>query len=96
MADFRGQRLSERLGQALVTAFAVASFLLGWWRGSFALAMYVFAAGVAVAAAATVPDWPAFNRAPVAFLPPRAPPPPPVRPPRRARASYRNLWGWLK
>ena len=65
--DFKGQNLSESLGQYLVIAFAGLSFLLGYFLQSFSLMMKVFTGGVGVAFVATVVDWPIYNKNPVAW-----------------------------
>lgn len=46
-------------------------FLVGYALQDFALMTYIFGGGCALAAVATVPDWPAYNKHPVKWLPPK-------------------------
>lgn len=69
--DFKGQQLAETLAMYIVLAFAALGFLVGYVRQDFGGMMGIFAGGVALAGVLTVPDWPAYNKHPVTWLPPR-------------------------
>lgn len=100
--DFKGQQLSETLCMYLVIQCAMGGFLWGYLNQSFSQMMTVFAGGVALATLITVPDWPMYNKNPVAWLPPREQP---GGPPKRGgsggdssrkllkKESWRSLWG---
>jgi signal peptidase complex subunit 1 len=78
---------------AIILLFAAAAFLLGYAQQDFGLMMKVFAAGVVLAGVVAVPDWPAYNRHPLHWLPAKASKM--KRPPnrRRYKATFSNLWG---
>ena len=65
--DFKGQKLSERLSQIIVTIFAIIAFLVGYVAQDFDLMMKVFGSGVAAAFVGTVLDWPMYNKDPVTW-----------------------------
>ena len=65
--DFKGQKLSERISQILVTVSAVLAFLAGYILQEFSVMMKIFGSGVAVAFVGTVLDWPIYNNDPVAW-----------------------------
>lgn len=65
--DFKGQKLSERLSQIIVTICAFVAFIAGYAVQDFSLMMRIFGSGVAVAFVATVLDWPIYNKDPVAW-----------------------------
>lgn len=65
--DFKGQQLSERLGQGLVMVFAILGFLIGYIQQDFGMMMKIFGIGVAIAFVATVFDWPIYNKNPVVY-----------------------------
>lgn len=90
--DFKGQKLSELISVIVISLFAAAGFLLGYWRQDFALAMKVFAGGVLVAGALAVPDWPYFNRHPLQWLPAKQERGA-KKPKRKPSANWSNLWG---
>lgn len=69
--DLNGQKLAETLCMYLVMAAALLGFAVGFLRHDFSQMMAVFTGGVGLAAAATVPDWPVFNRHPIKWLPPK-------------------------
>ncbi len=71
--DFQGQKQAEQLIYRVLTLFALAGFLAGYALGSFALMVYINAAGLALTLLLVVPDWPLFNRHPLNWLPPLNP-----------------------
>ncbi|KAL4447524.1 hypothetical protein ABPG75_004743 [Micractinium tetrahymenae] len=98
--DFKGQQLAETLAMYIVLAFAALGFLVGYLRQEFGEMMGVFTGGVVLAGMLTVPDWPAFNKHPVAWLPPREQPGGGAQQRRgggskaaKKKASWSNLWG---
>lgn len=72
--DFKGQKLSEAAAVWIVTVAAILAFLVGYIKQDFCAMMSLFGGSCALAAVATVPDWPVYNRHPVKFLPPKAAP----------------------
>jgi len=62
--------LMEWLTQVILMAATAVAFVAGWVAASFAVAMYVFGAGVLVALAVCTPDWGFYNTAPKTFLEP--------------------------
>lgn len=102
--DFKGQQLAETLAMYIVLAFAALGFLVGYTRQNFGEMMGIFTSGVVLAGVLTVPDWPAFNKHPVAWLPPREQPGGGGQQRRsggsgskaaKKKASWSNLWGAL-
>ena len=65
--DFKGQKISERLSQIIVFLFAIVALVLGYVAQDFGLMMKIFAGGVSIAFVFTVPDWPIYNKNPVAW-----------------------------
>ena len=105
--DFRGQKVSERAIQVVLAVFAVAAFLFGYGLQSFQLMMVIFSSGLGITFLATVPNWPVYNRHPVAWLPPkqqqeqqgpaRGPATGGARPPPRKRAApLSSLWNLFR
>eukprot|EP00884_Botryococcus_braunii_P018194 jgi/Botrbrau1/5058/Bobra.37_1s0023.1 len=68
--DFHGQRLSEQLCMYIILVAGVISFVTGYARGNFSLMLQIFGGGVALAAIATIPDYPWYNRHAEKWLPP--------------------------
>ena len=71
--DFEGQRLAEKLLVWIIVAVAVLSFLVGYATSDFTLMAKLNGAGLVLAALVVLPDWPWFNRKPLAWLPPLNP-----------------------
>ena len=72
--DFVGQHLAERVYQVIIVLFSVVGFFVGYAKQEFSLTFYIWAAGVALACLAAVPDWPFYNRNPVKWRESLAPP----------------------
>lgn len=70
--DFKGQKLSERLSQIIMTLFAVVGFVAGYLRQDFDLMIKIFWSGVGLAFVVTALDWPIYNKNPVEWRRPRA------------------------
>mmetsp|Transcript_13985 Transcript_13985/g.48739 ORF Transcript_13985/g.48739 Transcript_13985/m.48739 type:complete len:88 (+) Transcript_13985:219-482(+) len=68
MVDFKGQLLAEQVYQAIIVAFSLAGFAVGFVAQSFLYTLYGVAAGVVLAAIATIPDYPVYNKNPVQWL----------------------------
>lgn len=60
--DFKGQQLSERASQIIVTLCGIFAFIVGYAQQDFGIMMKIFTGGVIVAFVGTVLDWPIFNR----------------------------------
>merc|ERR1711939_281758 len=67
--DFEGQKLSEQLYMALITATGFFAFTLGFMTQNVYTALYIGLGGTALAFLVTVPHWPYFNQNPARFLP---------------------------
>merc|ERR1712115_244202 len=59
--DFEGQKLSEQLYMALITATGFFAFTLGFMTQNVYTALYIGLGGTALAFLVTVPHWPYFN-----------------------------------
>ena len=68
--DPKGQVLADQLMQALLVACAILAFSVGYAFRDYQLMVSLFVAGCVAVAAVTLPDWPWFNRHPIAFRPP--------------------------
>lgn len=91
--DFKGQQLSEQIFTALLTVFGAVAFVIGYWRGNFALMMAIFASGLAISMLACIPDWPAYNRHPIHWLPGSSlKAQKKTRDNKKPKASLSNLW----
>ena len=71
--DFKGQRLCELLVVWTVLAFAGASFVVGYAVQDVRVTAAIYGGGLLVAAIMGLPDWPCYNKHPVAWLPPLHP-----------------------
>ncbi|KAK5815375.1 signal peptidase-like protein subunit [Linnemannia elongata] len=69
--DFEGQRLAEQITQGVISFFGVIAFLVGLIAQDIRLSMYIFAAGVVVAAFLVIPAWPYLRKNPIKWLPGR-------------------------
>ncbi|KAF9150060.1 hypothetical protein BG015_008119 [Linnemannia schmuckeri] len=69
--DFQGQNLAEQITQGVISAFGVIAFLAGLIAQDIRLSMYIFAAGVAIAAFLVIPAWPYLRKNPIKWLPSR-------------------------
>ncbi|KAF9142035.1 hypothetical protein BGX30_003548 [Mortierella sp. GBA39] len=69
--DFQGQHLAEQVTQGVISFFGVFAFLVGLIAQDIRLSMYIFAAGVVVAAFAVIPAWPYLRKNPIKWLPSR-------------------------
>ncbi|KAF9292769.1 signal peptidase-like protein subunit [Linnemannia elongata] len=69
--DFEGQRLAEQITQGVISFFGVIAFLVGLIAQDIRLSMYIFAAGVVVAAFLVIPAWPYLRKNPIKWLPSR-------------------------
>lgn len=67
--DFQGQKLAETLLVRIIVLFGVVSFLAGFATSDFMLMVYMNAAGLLLACAVVLPDWPWYRRHPVKWLP---------------------------
>ena len=65
--DFKGQQLSERTSQIIITICGVLAFIVGYAQQDFGTMMKIFTGGVIVAFIGTALDWPVFNRNPVSW-----------------------------
>ena len=63
--DYAGQRLAERVGLYIMSAFACAGFAYGYRVGSYRAMLALFASGCVVAIAVTGPAWGVYRRNPV-------------------------------
>jgi len=63
--DFKGQQLSERAAQIIVTLSGIFAFIVGYAQQDFGIMMKIFTGGVILAFVGTVLDWPIYNRNPV-------------------------------
>ena len=68
--DWQGQKLSEKLMEIMLIAFAAVAFIVGYMVGSFQTMLLIYAGGVVLTALITVPNWPFFNRHPLNWLDP--------------------------
>ncbi len=68
--DYAGQELAEQLNFYILVGFALIALGVGYVAGSFGLLVKIYAAGLLLDAALTVPDWPWLNKAPLQWLPP--------------------------
>jgi len=68
--DWQGQKLSEKLMEIMLVAFAAVAFIVGYTIGSFQTMLLIYAGGVVLTALITVPNWPFFNRHPLNWLDP--------------------------
>lgn len=99
--DFKGQQLAETLAMYIVLASAALGFLVGYLQQDFSRMICIFAGGVVLAGVLTVPDWPAYNKHPVTWLPPRKQPGGGSQQrgsgskAAKKKASWSNLWGAL-
>lgn len=71
--DFKGQQRAEKLATKMTIYTSVASFLIGWMRQDFSLMLWLFLAGVILTLVVTVPNWPMYNRDPIAWVPGKKP-----------------------
>ncbi|KAF8937122.1 hypothetical protein BGZ47_009163 [Haplosporangium gracile] len=69
--DFQGQNLAEQITQGVISVFGVIAFLAGLIAQDIRLSMYIFAAGVVVAAFLVIPAWPYLRKNPIKWLPSR-------------------------
>jgi signal peptidase complex subunit 1 len=67
--DFKGQQRSEKLAIKLIIYSSIIAFITGYVRQNFNELLVVFATGVAVTFMVTVPNWPMYNRDPIAWVP---------------------------
>jgi signal peptidase complex subunit 1 len=65
--DFKGQQLSERASQIIITLCGIVAFIVGYAQQDFGVMMKIFTGGVIVAFLGTVLDWPMFNKNPVTW-----------------------------
>lgn len=66
--DFKGQYYCERTFQVLIILFGLIGFFAGYVQQDFRLTFHFLAAGSSLAALICLPDWPWWNRHPVAWL----------------------------
>ena len=66
--DFKGQYYNERTFQVLIILFGLIGFFAGYVQQDFRLTFHFLAAGSSLAACICLPDWPCWNRHPVAWL----------------------------
>ncbi|KAG0296079.1 hypothetical protein BGZ96_010243 [Linnemannia gamsii] len=69
--DFEGQNLAEQLTQGVISCFGVIAFLVGMFFQDIRLSMYIFVAGIVVAAFMVIPAWPYLRKNPIKWLPSR-------------------------
>ncbi|KAK3830262.1 MAG: signal peptidase-like protein subunit [Linnemannia elongata] len=69
--DFQGQSLAEQITQGVISFFGVMAFFIGLIAQDIRLSMYIFAAGVVVAAFLVIPAWPYLRKNPIKWLPSR-------------------------
>ncbi|KIW09280.1 uncharacterized protein PV09_00201 [Verruconis gallopava] len=69
--DFEGQKSSELLYTALLTAVGLFSFVVGFITQNIYYSVYVGLGGTAVTFLLAVPHWPFYNQNPARFLPSR-------------------------
>jgi len=68
LQDFQGQKLSEYLYYYLIILCGAAGWLYGYTQQSFLPTFYAWAVGLALSLIVCTPDWPFYNRHPVAWL----------------------------
>jgi signal peptidase complex subunit 1 len=66
--DFKGQHRAETLATKMIIYTSLLSFLVGWMRQDFTLMLVLFVAGVILTLVVTVPNWPMYNRHPIAWV----------------------------
>jgi signal peptidase complex subunit 1 len=66
--DFQGQKLSEYLYYYLIILCGAAGWIYGYMQQSFLPTFYAWAVGLALSLIVCTPDWPFYNRHPVAWL----------------------------
>jgi signal peptidase complex subunit 1 len=66
--DFKGQEYAEKLGQKLLVSVAVISFIVGYVKGDFGVMMSLFGVGFLFVFVLTVPNWPMYNKHPIAWV----------------------------
>jgi len=67
--DFKGQLYCERTFQILVVLFGLVGFVLGYIWQDFRTTFLFLSAGGGISAVICLPDWPWWNRHPVAWIP---------------------------
>eukprot|EP00741_Cyanophora_paradoxa_P018317 tig00000204_g17686.t1 len=66
--DFEGQKLCERLYQAIILIFSVVGFVVGFVQQNIRSMMNVFGVGLAISCALCLVDWPfLYQRNPVSW-----------------------------
>ncbi|EZF22929.1 hypothetical protein H112_04410 [Trichophyton rubrum D6] len=66
--DFHGQRVTDFLSTALLSIFAVVSFLVGYAYEDVFLTLWTMTAGSILTMLAIVPPWPMYNQHPESWL----------------------------
>jgi signal peptidase complex subunit 1 len=66
--DYPGQKLSEQIYLVLIPAVGAVGWVFGYLAQDFKITFTVWLAGLILAMAITVPDWPIFNRNPTPWL----------------------------
>ncbi|ETW76811.1 hypothetical protein HETIRDRAFT_328020 [Heterobasidion irregulare TC 32-1] len=69
LQDFEGQRAVERISRNGLLALTAVSYVLGLALQSLRVTFGVFGLGIAVLLLVAVPQWPAYNKHPVRWLP---------------------------
>ena len=68
MVDYEGQKISEYIYVAFISAAGVIAWLIGYWKSDFQVSVYGWAIAVAMSVLLCVPDWPMYNKKPVTWL----------------------------
>lgn len=69
--DFYGQRLAERIGQALLVSGFALGTIVGFVKQSLPIAVIGWAIGVALTILICVPPWPMYSKHPIKWRPAR-------------------------
>ncbi|KDQ49750.1 hypothetical protein JAAARDRAFT_200582 [Jaapia argillacea MUCL 33604] len=71
--DFEGQKLVENITKIALTVICIVSFVLGFGLQSLKVTFGALSLGSLVVFLVVVPQWPAYTRHPVQWLPVKQP-----------------------
>lgn len=65
--DFVGQKLADKIHTMILWFGAAVAFCTGYLLGDFALMIQIYGGFAVVALIVVVPDWPFYNKNPIAW-----------------------------